>query len=333
MPAHAFDRRAVAREAADTAALAGPLIATNLTEVGLTTINLILMGRMGAGALAAGTLGINLYFVPLIFGIGLMIATTPLVARELGRNRHAVRELRRSFRQGLWAGFIAVLPMWAVLWHAEAILKAAGQDPVIAVDAARFVRTLMWAALPVFWFIVIRSFMSAMERPLWPLVAGVVSLPIDGVLAWWLMFGGLGVPPLGIAGAGIATTIAASAGTGILAVVLVTDRRLKRYRLFGRWWRWDWPRFSAFWKLGAPIGIMLAFEVTIFNAAAFLMGLFGTDWLAPTRWRSRSPRSPSWCRSASARPPPCASASPTAGAASPTPAAPAGPPSASRSPS
>lgn len=275
-----FDRRSVQEEAKATASLAWPLIATNLTEVGLTTINLILMGRLGAEALAAGTLGVNLYFVPLIFGIGLMIATTPLVARARGRNRFAVREVRRSLRQGLWAGFIVALPIWAILWNAEPLLHLAGQDPKIVPAAASFVRGLMWAALPVFWFIVLRSFLSAMERPLWPLIAGVIGLPIDAGLAWWLMFGGLGVPPLGIAGAGIATTIAASVSTLMLAVVLVTDRRLRRYRLFGRWWRTDWPRFAAFWRLGAPIGVMLAFEVSIFNAAAFIMGLFGTNQLA-----------------------------------------------------
>jgi MATE family multidrug resistance protein len=273
-------RRAALAEAGATASLAGPLVATNLTEAGLTTINVVFMGWMGSEALAAGTLGVNLYFAFVVFGIGVMIATTPLVARELGRNRHSVRDVRRSFRQGLWAGVVASVPIWAVLWQAEPIFVAMGQDPKLAAQAALYVRATMWAVLPIFWFIVIRSFMSALERPLWPLVAGAVGLPVDAALAWWLMFGGFGVPPLGLVGAGIATTVAASVGTLLLVVVLVTDRRFRRYRLFGRFWRFDAPRFAEFWRLGLPIGVMLAFEVTIFNSAAFLMGLFGTASLA-----------------------------------------------------
>jgi MATE family multidrug resistance protein len=60
----------------------------------------------------------------------------------------------------------------------------------------------------------------------------------------------------------------------------VIDPRFRRYRFFGRFWRADWPRFREVWRLGLPIGLALAFEVTIFNAAAFLMGIIGADSLA-----------------------------------------------------
>ena len=55
----------------------------------------------------------------------------------------------------------------------------------------------------------------------------------------------------------------------------MTDRRFRRYRLFGRWWELDVPRLLELWRVGLPIGTALTFEVTIFNAAAFLMGLVG----------------------------------------------------------
>jgi MATE family multidrug resistance protein len=58
------------------------------------------------------------------------------------------------------------------------------------------------------------------------------------------------------------------------------DRRFRRYHLFGRFWRADWNRFRQLWRLGFPIGITLVFEVTIFNAAAFLMGLISANALA-----------------------------------------------------
>src|SRR5262249_9065128 len=42
----------------------------------------------------------------------------------------------------------------------------------------------------------------------------------------------------------------------------------------------DWPRFRAIFRLGIPIGGAMAFEVTVFNAAAFLMGLISADAVA-----------------------------------------------------
>ncbi|WP_264861264.1 MATE family efflux transporter, partial [Klebsiella pneumoniae] len=51
-------------------------------------------------------------------------------------------------------------------------------------------------------------------------------------------------------------------------------------RLFGRFWRADWARYRELLRLGLPIAAILSFEVTIFNAAAFLMGIIGPDSLA-----------------------------------------------------
>jgi MATE family multidrug resistance protein len=42
----------------------------------------------------------------------------------------------------------------------------------------------------------------------------------------------------------------------------------------------DWPRYRTYWRIGFPIGLTVAFEVVIFNGAAFMMGLFGESPLA-----------------------------------------------------
>ena len=115
-------------EVRTTLALAWPLILTNLAQTGMTTTDVVMMGRLGPEALAAGSLGFNVHFAILIFGIGVMSAASPLIAAERGRNRHAVREVRRTVRQGLWAALAISVPSWFVLWHGEAILLVLGQD-------------------------------------------------------------------------------------------------------------------------------------------------------------------------------------------------------------
>jgi len=66
----------------------------------------------------------------------------------------------------------------------------------------------------------------------------------------------------------------------VLVVVVYVDRKLRRYHLLGRFWRADWARFRQLWALGLPIAATLIFEVSIFNAAVFLMGLIGKTALA-----------------------------------------------------
>jgi MATE family multidrug resistance protein len=267
-------------ELAATLALGWPLILTNLAQTGLTTADVILMGWLGSHALAAGALGTNIYFAFLISGIGIVTATAPLIAQELGRKRHSVRDVRRTVRQGLWAAVAISVPVWIVLWNAQAILLLLGQEPALAAEAAPYVRTLQWAFLPFLGSVVLRSFLSALERPRWVLVMGLLALPLNIAVAWAFMFGAFGAPSLGLAGAGVATTVASAFIFCGLALVIVTDRKLRRYHLFGRFWRADWRRFRTIWRIGLPIGGTLLFEVGLFNAAAFVMGLFGPEPLA-----------------------------------------------------
>ncbi|MCO5073016.1 MAG: MATE family efflux transporter [Rhizobiaceae bacterium] len=267
-------------EARATLALAWPMVLTNLAQSAMTTTDVMMVGRLGAEMLAASALGYNLYFAPLIFGLGLAYATAPMMATELGRKKHSVRDVRRTVRQGLWLSVMAVIPIWILLWNAESILLLMGQQPELARLAGVYMHGLQWAILPFYGYIVLRSFISALEKPRWALVIMAAAVALNVLLNWVLIFGNLGVPPLGIFGSGIATSLASLFMFLGMDVVVSVHPTFRRYRLFGRFWRSDWPRFWALLKLGAPISGILAFEVTVFNAAAFLMGLIGAAQLA-----------------------------------------------------
>lgn len=260
--------------------LAWPMILTNLAQVAMTATDVAIIGRLGPDALAAGALGANLYFAALICGLGLAYGTAPMMAAELGRKKHSVRDVRRTVRQGLWLSVLVCIPIWIVLWNGEAILLAMGQQPELAAQAGIYVRCLQWAILPFYGYIVLRSFISALERPGWALVVMIIAVILNALGNWALVFGHFGFPKLGIAGSGIATSLASWFMFFGLAAVTMIEPRFRRYRLFGRFWRSDWPRLMALLKLGAPISGILAFEVTIFNAAAFLMGLIDPIQLA-----------------------------------------------------
>lgn len=263
-----------------TLALSWPLVLTSLAQNAMTTTDVMMMGWLGGDALAAGALGANLIFMPLIFGIGLVSAISPMIAKERGQNRYAVREVRRTFRQGLWAAAFVSVPIGVFLWHGEAVLLAMGQDAGLSQEAGRYLRAILWEVFPFLSFIVLRSLLSALERPRWALVIVLAAVLLNAFLNWVLMFGNLGAPALGIVGSGIATSLSASFMFLALALVFVTDRKLRRYHIFGRWWRADWARFRALMRLGLPIALTLFFEVSIFNAAVFLMGLIGKIPLA-----------------------------------------------------
>lgn len=272
--------RAWLAEIGATLALAWPLVLANLAGTALTTIDVILLGRLSPDALAAGALGTNLFHAVAVSGIGLVTAVAPLVAAEHGRGAHRVRDIRRSVRQGLWVAMSISLPALVVLFHGEALLLALGQDAELAAAAGAYLRAIEWALPPTLGFIVLRIFTAALGRPGWGLAVAAFGLPFNFCLAWALIFGAYGAPKLGLVGAGIATTVTATLALAALAIVIVTDRRFRRYHVFGRFWRPDWRRFRTIWRLGLPIAASLAFGVTFFGAAGFAMGIIGVRELA-----------------------------------------------------
>ncbi len=261
-------------------ALALPMILANVAQSAINATDLILLGRLNANALAAGSLAFNLYLPLMVFGIGLLAAVSPLVAAERGACRHSVREVRRTVRQGLWHAVTLAIPCWLILWHAPDLLLTMGQAPDLAAAAGRFVRIIMWSLLPIFWFFVLRNFISAIERPNWAAAVLFAQVAINAVLGWALIFGRLGAPAMGLEGSAIASALANLFVFLALAAVVAFVKPFRRYRIFGRWWRADWPRYTKVAAIGLPIAITLLFEVAVFSAAVFIMGLIGRDEIA-----------------------------------------------------
>ncbi|WP_298401927.1 MATE family efflux transporter [Sphingobium sp.] len=256
------------------------MIAGNIAWSAIAATDLLLLGRRGAESVAAGALAINLFHALLIFGMGLVTAASPLIATERGRRRHSVRDVRRTVHQTLRAAVFFVLPAWAILWECETILLAMGQQPDLAHEAGQLMRGLQWALLPFLCFTTLRNFIAALERPVWGLVVMLLAIPFNVLAGWVLIFGHLGFPALGLFGAGLASSLSSSFLFLGLMIVILVDRRFRRYSLMGRFWTRDRERHRQVWALGLPIAITLGFETTVFNASAFLMGLIGRDSLA-----------------------------------------------------
>jgi len=280
MPATISPTRVWRQEAASTLRLASPMVLTNLTQAAIQATDVVLLGWLGPRSLAAGALGSNIYVAFLIFGMGLVTAASPLMSRKIGSMPHSVRDVRRTVRQTMWAAVTMAIPVMLILWHAETLLIWLGQDPALAAQAAKFVRAIEWGFLPALFYLVMRSYVAALERPAWALLIGVFGVGFNACLNYSLIFGKMGLPALGVVGAGIGSTITQTMMFAGMAIVVSTHKRFRRYRLFGRFWRADWPRYRTVWKLGGPIAMTLGLEITIFNAAVFLMGIVGTAALA-----------------------------------------------------
>ncbi|MEH6789138.1 MATE family efflux transporter [Parasphingorhabdus sp.] len=263
-----------------TLALAWPLILSNLTMALIGATDVLMIGWLGARELAAATLGFNLAMSAAIFCMGLITASAPMMASEIGRMGHSVRDVRRTFRQAMWAAAAVLLPFWILLWNTETILVTFGQQPDLAAIAGTYISAYMWSILPFLFFIILRNFISALEQPLWALIISVVAVLCNALFNYALIFGKFGVPEFGVVGAGIGSVMTNVLMFAGMALVVMRHKRFRRYHLFGRFWRSDWQRFRMMWKLGLPIAITMGLEGSVFGLAALLMGLISAESVA-----------------------------------------------------
>lgn len=261
------------REFGETLDLAWPLVLANLAQTAIYSTDVVMIGRLGAAELAASALAVNLYSVLLFTGTGLITAAAPLIAAELGARRHTVREVRRTVRMAIWAAVIFTVPSWLLLWKTEAILLLLRQDPLLAAQSGDYMRALQWALLPALVIVALRNFVAALGRPGIALAVTVIGIFVNFAGNWLLIYGHWGFPRLGLVGAGIASSITSVLMAAVLVAIIIWHPLFRRTYVFGRLLRPDWARLAAIFRIGTPIAFTLAFEVTVFSAAVYLMGL------------------------------------------------------------
>lgn len=263
-----------------TLALALPLAAANLLQMLVHAIDVIFVARLGDAALAASSLGVSIFGLLLWTGTGLVSAAAPLIAAELGRRKHSVREVRRTVRMALWLSLLVSLAFMGICAAGGPIMRATGQAAELSMHASGFLLILMWGMFPMIAANVLRIFVSALGRPTIATAITFGALFVNALGNWTLVFGHLGMPALGLHGSALSSVLTSALMLVAYVVVIQSDRRLRRYHLFGNWWRSEWSRFVEMLRIGTPISLTILAEAGLFTGAAFLMGRIGEAQLA-----------------------------------------------------
>ena len=267
-------------EIAATYRLAWPLALANLLQMLVHAVDVVFVARLGEKELAASALGIALFGLTMWALTGLCGIVAALIAEELGRRKHAVREVRRSVRMALWLAVASGLFGMLLCAQGEALMLASGQTPELSRRAGAFLGIILWAMVPMVLSSVLRNFVSALGRPIFATAITFIALGASLLFNYALVFGNLGAPALGLEGSALASVLTALVQLLSYVVAILWDRRLRRYRIFGNWWRPEWERLREIIRLGTPIMVIIIAEAGLFSGAALLMGRIGASELA-----------------------------------------------------
>lgn len=260
--------------------LAWPLVITQLAQMAIMTTDVVMLGRLGEAALASAALGNTVFFFAWLIGLGPTAAISPMIAHILGGRPNDRAGVRAVTRVGFWAVLVLSLPLAIFLLFTKEMLLVLGQQPALADAAGRFVMPLCLGLPFSLGFQVLRNYATALGKPNTSLLVMVLTIAFNALGDYALIFGHLGMPRLELLGSGISSACSYTFSCLAMITVVFVTPVLRRYRIFHRFMRPDWRRFSELFRLGMPIGLTMIFEAMLFNAATLLMGTFGTESVA-----------------------------------------------------
>ena len=194
------------------ARLAAPMVMSNLAYTLLGVLDTMFLGRVSTAAVGSIGVASTLFLAVALLFRGTIYGTLPYVARMYGgrRPREAGKYLQHfAFLALLISPLVALLP-----WAVQAYFRVVRPHPEIAVLAAEYIN-IRFIELPFSLLAgAISSFLIGVGNAKSPMWMAWVSVTVNAIANHILIFGKLGLPALGVAGAAWGTVIAVAVQLG-----------------------------------------------------------------------------------------------------------------------
>ncbi|NLJ78217.1 MAG: MATE family efflux transporter [Tissierellia bacterium] len=264
--------------------IALPITIQNLIASSVNMLDTLMITSLGQGSLAAVGLANQVFFFYGVTVFGISTGSAIFIAQFWG-NRDK-QNIKRVLGLSLTlSSLLGILFTLAALFIPEYLMKIFSKDPEVIAIGVKYLKTVS-----VSYIITGISFSYAVAsrsvgEARMPVMASFVSLIINGVLNYLLIFGKFGFPRLGVAGAAYATLIARVAELLIILHFVYSSRgplaaNIREMtdwneNLIRRYFRTATPVIfnEVFWSLGtvlysiayAKIGTEAAAAVQILN--------------------------------------------------------------------
>jgi len=257
--------------------IALPLMAGNFVQTLYNLTDAYFLGKLGTAELSAPTIAFPIIFFLILFGIGLSMAGTTLIAQSHGKGS---RE-RVDFYLGQATTILlttAVLIAVVGIFLTSPLLKLL-QTPENVFDFTRDYMLIVFSGLPfMFGFIVMQSAMQGIGRTVVPLVIQLITVALNIILDPLFIYGLGFFPAWGVQGAAVATVFARAVGSSIAFYILIQGK----YGMQLRWahMRPQAPSVRLFLKIGLPSSFGQAVSALGFTVLQGVVNYFGTTLIA-----------------------------------------------------
>ena len=174
-----------------------------------------------------------------------------LIARRAGarQDEEAGKTFHSVFLFELFLSIFLFLFMTYGCYYLFALLV---DSEVVFQKSLEYVHTRKWGVFFSYTGVALISLYTGIARPKFLIYDTILLAVVNIVLDYLLIFGYYGFPAMGIAGAGLASTLAEVAAFIAFILFMLWDKENRRYKIF-RWPKFDWQLMKEQYKLSIPL--------------------------------------------------------------------------------
>ncbi len=258
--------------------LAYPVMLSQLGQVLVGVADSMMVGQLGAVPLAASSLANSIFFVVLMFGMGVSMGITPLVSKADGKGKS--KRISQLFQHGLWMNIATSVVLTLLLVGLGEILYFLDQPAQVVDQAIPYLWVITASLFPFMIFQNFKQFAEGLSQTRQAMYITIFCNVINIALNWVLIFGKLGFSEMGLMGAGYATLISRILMPILMGLYVLKSRRYQVFDLSLGIKKFSRLLFVKILNIGVPTGFQYIFEVSAFSAAAIMMGWIGVNALA-----------------------------------------------------
>lgn len=204
--------------------IAVPVTLQSMLQSSFSVIDQIMIGQLGSSSIAGVGLAGKFSSIFSVLVSSIAAVSGIMIAQYMGKKD--VREVRRSFFINLYAALgLALLFTFVCALFPEQIMSIYTKDVRTCQYAAGYLQILTITYLPIAASTLIATLLRCRERASLSLFASIAAAILNTGLNYILIFGKLGITPMGVSGAAIATAISQAANFIILFFLFYREIR------------------------------------------------------------------------------------------------------------